>query len=55
MEGRQKMRKKNQKQMPLMPCDIEHRRAKDLDQASQILDSIPNGMRDVHKKLNNSS
>jgi IS5 family transposase len=35
------MRKKNQKQMPLMPCDIEHPRAKDLDRISRILDSIP--------------
>lgn len=35
------MRKKIQKQMPLMPCDIEHPRAKELDQISQILDSVP--------------
>ena len=35
------MRKKNQKQMPLMPCDIEHPRAKELDRISQILDSVP--------------
>jgi IS5 family transposase len=35
------MRKKNQKQMPLMACDIEHPRAKDLDRISRILDSIP--------------
>jgi len=35
------MRKKNQKQIPLMPCDIEHRRAKELDRVSKILDSIP--------------
>jgi IS5 family transposase len=35
------MRKKNQKQMPLMPCDIEHPRAKELVRISQILDSIP--------------
>ena len=35
------MRKKNQKQMPLMPCDIEHPRAKELDRISKILDSIP--------------
>ena len=41
MEGHKKMRKKNQKQMPLMPCDIEHPRAKYLDRISQILDSIP--------------
>jgi len=34
------MRKKNQKQMPLMPCDIEHPRAKELGQISQILDSV---------------
>jgi hypothetical protein len=34
------MRKKNQKQMPLMACDIEHPRAKDLDRISRILDSI---------------
>jgi IS5 family transposase len=41
MEGHQKMRKKNQKQIPLMPCDIEHPRAKELDRISQILGSIP--------------
>ena len=35
------MRKKNQKQMPLMPCNIEHPRARDLDRISQILDYIP--------------
>jgi len=35
------MRKKNQEQMPLMPCDIEHPRAKELDRISKILDSIP--------------
>lgn len=35
------MRKKNQKQMPLMPCDIEHPRAKELDRISHILDHIP--------------
>lgn len=35
------MRKKNQKQMPLMPCDIEHPRAKELGRISQILDSVP--------------
>jgi len=34
------MRKKNQKQMPLMPCDIEHPRAKELDRISKLLDSI---------------
>lgn len=35
------MRKKNQKQMPLMPSDIQHPRAKELDRISKILDSIP--------------
>jgi hypothetical protein len=35
------MRKKSQKQMPLMPSDIEHPRAKELDRISEILDSIP--------------
>ena len=35
------MRKKNQKQMPLMPADIEHPRAKELDRISKILDAIP--------------
>jgi len=35
------MRKKNQKQMPLMPSDVEHPRAKELDGISEILDSIP--------------
>ena len=35
------MRKKDQKQMPLMPCDIEHPRARDLARISQVLDSIP--------------
>jgi transposase, IS5 family len=35
------MREKRQKQMPLMPCDIEHPRARDLDRISRILDSIP--------------
>ena len=35
------MRKKNQKQMPLMPCNIEHPRAKELDRISQILNTIP--------------
>ena len=35
------MRKKYQKQMPLMPSNIEHPRARELDQISQILDSIP--------------
>ena len=34
------MRKKNQKQMSLMPCNIKHPRAKELDRISQILDSI---------------
>lgn len=35
------MRKKNQKQMPLMPSNIEHPRARELERISQILDSIP--------------
>ena len=35
------MRKKNQKHMPLMPYDIEHPRAKELDRIGKILDSIP--------------
>ena len=35
------MRKMNQEQMPLMPCHIEHPRAKELDRISKILDSIP--------------
>ncbi|MEJ2024242.1 MAG: ISNCY family transposase [Deltaproteobacteria bacterium] len=35
------MRKKNQEQMPLMPADIAHPRAKELDRISRILDSIP--------------
>jgi len=35
------MRKKSQKQMPLMPSDIEHPRAKELDRISEILDSLP--------------
>jgi IS5 family transposase len=35
------MRKKKQKQMPLMPSDIEHPRAKALDRISRVLDSIP--------------
>ena len=35
------MRKKNQEQMPLMPCEIEHPRAKELDRISKLLDSIP--------------
>ncbi len=35
------MRKKNQKQMPLMPSNIEHPRAKELDRISGILDSVP--------------
>ena len=34
------MRKKNEKQMPLMPSDIQHPRAKELDRISKILDSI---------------
>lgn len=35
------MSKKTQKQMPLMPCDIEHPRANELGRISQILDAIP--------------
>ena len=35
------MRKKNQKQMPLMDCGVEHPRAKALERISQILDSLP--------------
>jgi transposase, IS5 family len=35
------MRKKSQKQMPLMPSDIAHPRAKELGRISKILDSIP--------------
>lgn len=35
------MRKKNQKQMPLMPMDIEHPRAKELARIGEILDTIP--------------
>ena len=35
------MRKKYQKQLPLMPSNIEHPRAKELERISQILDSIP--------------
>ncbi len=35
------MRQKNQIQMPLMPYDIEHPRAKDLNRISLILDDIP--------------
>jgi transposase, IS5 family len=35
------MRKKIQKQMPLMPIDIEHPRAKELARISELLDSIP--------------
>lgn len=35
------MRKKNQEQLPLMASVIEHPRAKELEQISQILDSIP--------------
>ncbi len=35
------MRKKNQKQMPLMPLSLEHPRARELDRISQILDDIP--------------
>jgi IS5 family transposase len=35
------MRKKNQTQMPLMPSNIEHPRARELDRISQILEAIP--------------
>jgi IS5 family transposase len=35
------MRKKNQIQMPLMPSGLEHPRARELDQISEILDAIP--------------
>jgi len=35
------MREKNQKQMPLMPSNIKHPRAKDLARISEILDAIP--------------
>ena len=35
------MRKKNQIQMPLMPSSLEHPRARELDQISEILDAIP--------------
>ena len=35
------MRKKYQKQMPLMSSNIEHPRAKELDRISETLDSIP--------------
>lgn len=35
------MRKKNQIQMPLMPSGLEHPRARELDQVSEILDAIP--------------
>lgn len=35
------MRKKNQIQMPLIPSGLEHRRARELDQISEILDAIP--------------
>jgi len=35
------MRKKNQIQMPLIPSGLEHPRAKELDQISEILDAIP--------------
>ena len=34
------MRKKTEEQMPLMPCDIEHPRAKKLDRISKLFDSI---------------
>ena len=35
------MRKNHQNQLPLMPNNIEHPRAKELERMSQILDSIP--------------
>jgi len=35
------MRENYQEQMPLMPSNIEHPRAKELDRISQNLDSIP--------------
>jgi len=35
------MRKKNHKQMSLMPCNIKHPRAGELERISQILDFIP--------------
>ena len=35
------MRKKNQKEIPLTPCDIEHLRPKELDRTSRILDCTP--------------
>lgn len=35
------MRKKNQIQMPLIPSGLEHPRARELDQISEILDAIP--------------
>jgi len=35
------MRKKNQIQMPLTPCGLEHPRARELDRISEILDAIP--------------
>ena len=35
------MRKKYLKQMPLIPTDIDHPRAKELDAISRVLDSIP--------------
>ncbi len=35
------MRKKHQKQMPLIPSNIEHPRARELDRINQILDAIP--------------
>ena len=35
------MRKIYQKQLPLMPNNIDHPRAKEFERISQILDSIP--------------
>ena len=35
------MRKIHQKQLPLMPNNIDHPRSRELEQISQILDSIP--------------
>jgi hypothetical protein len=35
------MRKKNQIQMPLTPCGLEHLRPGELGQLSEILDAIP--------------
>jgi len=35
------MRKKNEIQMPLIPSGLEHTRARELDQISDIPDAIP--------------